>query len=164
MEQKSVDLLDMMQNAPDPLHAFAKMIAYFQTGPTEVIFAPESLNRSETNVGVECGEMARVLASYGVAYTADSYHLLYEWNANGREGGREYPTEEYWTEQIPHLPVHVHLGDLPRNLPEENDPMILGFFERLSALGYTGRVSLECKIPEQDFFLAATRLKAILRN
>jgi sugar phosphate isomerase/epimerase len=105
----------------------------------EITIAPESLNRSETNVGNDLGALAHALKARGAGYTADSYHVLYEWNAEGGEG------EPDWEGQIPFLPSHVHVGDLPRNAPEPNDPLILSFAARLKALGYDGRISLEAR-------------------
>ena len=162
--QSAIDLLDMMQSSESPLEGFAKMIEYFQTGPTGITFAPESLNRSETNVGNDCGELARVLQDHGVSYTADSYHLLYEWDSDYREGSLDYPSKGFWNDQIPFLPAHVHLGDLPRVLPNPSDPMIRGFMDRLNELGYDGRISLECTIPEKDYVRAADVLREIIRG
>lgn len=105
-----------------------------------ITIAPESLNRSETNVGNDLGTFATALRSRGVGYTADSYHVLYEWNADGGTGA---PDAEHWRIQLPHRPDHVHVGDLPRNAPEPGDPMIEGFAARLRELEYDGRISIE---------------------
>lgn len=107
--------------------------------PRGIVIAPESLNRSETNVGNDLGRLAYALRARGAGYTADSYHVLYEWNADGGLG------EPDWETQIPFAPDHVHVGDLPRNAPEPNDPLVLGFAARLRALGYDGRISLEAR-------------------
>ena len=103
--------------------------------------APESLNRSETNIGNDLGCLAEGLKFAGVGYTADSYHVLYEWHADFPTDA--YPSEEYWALQVPFLPTHVHIADLPRFAPRPDDPMVLGFARRLLELGYDGRVSLE---------------------
>ena len=76
--------------------------------------APESLNRSETNVGNDLGQLAKDLAAKGIAYTADLYHILYEANADG------HPPD--FAEQLPFAPLHVHLADLPRHVPAPDDP------------------------------------------
>ena len=106
-----------------------------------ITIAPESLNRTETNIGNDLGCLAEGMKYAGVGYTADSYHVLYEWHADFP--GEAYPTDEYWQIQIPFLPTHVHIADLPRFVPKSDDPMVQGFASRLLELGYTGRVSLE---------------------
>lgn len=57
-------------------------------------FAVEALNRTETNVGVQSGPLANAMAKYRLPYTADAYHILKEWDFDGREGGRTAPSEE----------------------------------------------------------------------
>lgn len=131
----------------DPLACekeFAEIVGELQghAGRHGIKLAPESLNRGETNVGTDLGRLARLLAQVGVSYTADSYHLLYEWEADGNQGS---PTEEWYREQLPTTPAHVHLADRPRNAPRSDDPALLGFVRRLKELGYDARVSLECR-------------------
>lgn len=111
--------------------------------PYGITVAPESLNRSETNVGNDLGMLARSLQGMGVAYTADSYHILYEWNADGGIDG-----EPDWVDQIPFLPAHVHVSNLQRKAPSADDPLVRAFFARLRDLGYDGRVSLEANLPD----------------
>ncbi len=106
--------------------------------------APESLQREETDVGNDLGRLARALRVVGVGYTADAFHVLKEWDFNGREGGRETPSQAHWEDQLPFLPLHVHFAPLSRRPPTENDPILAAFVGRLRALGYAGRVSLEC--------------------
>lgn len=108
-----------------------------------IVIAPESLNRTETNVGNDLGSFARLLKDHGVAYTADAYHVLYEWNANGGEGA---PSSSYWAEQLPFPPAHVHIADLARNVPYPEDPRLAGFVDRLRELGYDQRVSIEANV------------------
>jgi len=122
-----------------------------------IVVAPESLNRSETNVGNDLESLARALQARGVGYTADSYHVLYEWAAEGGEGA---PSAEHWREQVPFLPSHVHVGDLPRNAPEPGDPMIEGFATRLRELGYDGRISLEARRRDET----DEELRRVLQN
>ncbi len=100
-----------------------------------IVIAPESLNQSETNVGNDLAILARSLSARGVGYTADSYHVLVEAHGNPN-----------WESQIPFCPTHVHVGDLPRNAPEPEDPHIQGFAKRLKELGYDGRISLEARL------------------
>jgi len=87
------------------------------------------------------GCLAEGLKFAGVGYTADSYHVLYEWHADFPTDA--FPSEEHWALQIPFLPTHVHIADLPRFAPKPTDPMVQGFAKRLLDLGYDGRVSLE---------------------
>lgn len=138
----------------DPVRAeaeFIDVVAELQeiAEPFGIAIAPESLNREETNVGNDLGRLARALAERGLAFTADSYHVLKEWaRIVGPEAPREGPSEAFWREQIPRCPLHVHVGDLARNAPRADDPMMQGFARRLRELGYAGRVSLECRIGE----------------
>jgi sugar phosphate isomerase/epimerase len=94
--------------------------------------APESLNKSETNVGNDLGQLSALLAERRLGYAADAYHVLQE----------EGPTPD-WEQQLPYRPSHVHFASLARNVPEADDPMIQSFFDRLKALNYIGRVSFE---------------------
>jgi sugar phosphate isomerase/epimerase len=105
-----------------------------------VTIAPESLNRSETNVGNDLGSLARALKVDGVGYTADLYHILFEAHADGRAPDM--------TDQVPFLPTHVHLADLPRFAPDVDDPAVVAFAHRLRDLGYAARISLECQRPD----------------
>ena len=129
--------------------------------PGTTVFAPESLERSETNVGGDCASFSRILKKYNVGYTADAYHLLKEWDANGREGGLGIPTSAYWEDQMPHAPTHLHLAQLEgRRYPQPNDPMLHGFFARLRELDYNERVSLECNgFEPSDYPQAIANLK-----
>jgi sugar phosphate isomerase/epimerase len=106
-----------------------------------IVLAPESLNRSETNVGNDLGALARLLREQGVSYTADSYHILYEWRAAHPD--QDVPLPDLWETDLPFRPAHVHLADLPRYVPSPDDPMLRGFVDRLRTLGYDNRVSLE---------------------
>ena len=108
-----------------------------------IVVAPESLNRSETNIGNDLGLLALRLAKRGVAYTADSYHVLYEWQA--KNTGLLAPSNKLWESSMPLAPAHVHIATLPRVAPKVDDPKLLGFVIRLKKLGYDQRVSLECQ-------------------
>ena len=108
-----------------------------------ITLAPESLNRSETNIGNDLGQLAHRLANLGVAYTADSYHVLYEWKAQNPD--QATPPQSIWDVHIPFAPAHVHVATLPRVAPAPDDPKLSGFVTRLRQLGYDGRVSLECQ-------------------
>ncbi|AIE87298.1 sugar phosphate isomerase/epimerase family protein [Fimbriimonas ginsengisoli] len=128
---------------------FAKIAAEVNAiaGRYGIKIAPESLNRTETNVGNDLGTFARILRDHGVGYTADTYHVLFEWAA---EGGAGAPSAQHWAEQIPFAPTHVHIANLPRFAPQPDDSMLHGFVDRLRELGYDSRVSLECMLPGAD--------------
>ena len=105
-----------------------------------IAIAPESLNRSETNVGNDLGDLARALRADGVGYTADLYHILYEASAN------DHPAN--MGEQVPFLPTHVHLADLPRFAPAVDDAVRPSRSpDPLRDLGYSARISLERQRP-----------------
>jgi sugar phosphate isomerase/epimerase len=107
-----------------------------------IVIAPESLNRGECNVGTDLARLAGLLQVAGVAYTADSYHVLSEWVFGGNEAP---PPLDHWRDQIPFLPAHVHVGSRARVDPQPDDSDLQGFVKRLSELGYDERVSLECR-------------------
>lgn len=141
----------------DPLQAkaeFVNVVAKVQeiARPFGIVIAPESLTRLETNVGNDLGRLSRALAAKGLAYTADSFHVLKEWALDlGIEPAPvEGPSEQHWREQIPHAPAHIHIGDYPRNAPKADDPMMVGFARRVKELGYDARISLECNIGELE--------------
>jgi sugar phosphate isomerase/epimerase len=127
--------------------------------PYGIIVAPESLNRTETNVGNRLGKLATNLRTAGVAFTADSYHVITEWILSGNE---QPPPIEHWRDEVPYLPAHVHLGGRDRVDPLPNDPDIAGFVMRLFELGYDGRVSLECsRRPNQPLSKSLSDVKAL---
>ncbi len=107
-----------------------------------IVVAPESLKREETNVGNSMGDLARRLAERGVAFTADSHHLLRDWpHRSGQEGA---PSKAFWREEIPVAPAHIHISNFARTWPVSEDPGMRGFAQRLYEVGYDGRISLEC--------------------
>jgi hypothetical protein len=148
----------------DPGNAERKLAFWLQTGMMvsgKTLFAPESLERSETNVGCNCASFCRNLKDIRLGYTADAYHLLKEWDADGREGALDYPSADYWTDQMPHKPMHLHLAQLEGRLyPQVGDPMLVGFFARLREIGYDERVSLECnRLEPGDYKTAISNVK-----
>ena len=100
--------------------------------------APESLNPGETDVATSLPDMARALAERGAPYTADSYHALVE--TDTPDGGLDF-----WREQLPFAPIHVHFAPFDRSVPTGEEESLKTFFLRLRELGYDGRASLECK-------------------
>ncbi len=120
--------------------------------PFGIQIAPESLNRSETNVGNDLSLLALSLRDLGVGYTADSYHVISEWVFDGNEPAAPL---EHWRDQVPFLPTHVHFGDRARVDPAPGDPDVERFVARLKELGYDGRVSLECRRRDNQDLCAA---------
>ena len=99
--------------------------------------APESLNPSETNVGTSLPDLARALREREAPYTADSYHALVE--TGTKDAGLDF-----WREQVPFAPLHVHFAPHDRAIPTGKDATLQALFDRLRELGYDGRASLEC--------------------
>ena len=116
-----------------------------------ITIAPESLNHLETNVGTDLAELAHVLKSVSVAYCLDTYHVLVEHDGKSVD----------WTEQIPFLPAHVHLGNRPRNLPAPDDSSLMCAAARLKELGYSGLVSYEGSIKPDEFTSTLSAMRAI---
>ena len=153
-------LLSLAAPTPEDFHAELRNSVRSWMSP---LIAPEGLNRSETNLGTDTGSFAATLAYYGIPYTADAYHILKEWDFDGREGERDVPTAEFWETQIPFAPVHAHIADLPdRHAPTEDDVMLQGFFRRLKELDYQGGVSLEVRTPFEELTGAADRLRTLI--
>ncbi len=113
---------------------FADLVADLQLLADEynIRLAPESLNHTETNVGVKLAILSGLLHDRGLDFTADSYHILKE--------------SEDFTEAIPFLPAHVHIANAPRFAPSANDLELLPFIERLRTVNYEGTISIEGKI------------------
>jgi sugar phosphate isomerase/epimerase len=136
----------------DPGEYFAKfidLVAEIQALalPLGIQVAPESLKREETNVGNDLRSLALALDAVGVGYTADSHHVLAKWFS---DGGIGVPPYSLWEDQIPHVPQHVHLGDLARVSPWPDDTALRGFVRRLRDLGYAGRVSVEAGLKDDS--------------
>ncbi|MES1228027.1 MAG: TIM barrel protein [Armatimonadota bacterium] len=97
----------------------------------DIVIAPESLNRLETNVGNDLPELAHALREIGIGFTLDTYHVVYE--AEGK------PVD--WEQQVPFCPSHVHFGY--RSLQALDGKESQRVADRLKALGYDKRVSYE---------------------
>lgn len=142
---------------------FLDMVEQVQerANPYGIAIAPESLNRTETNVGTNLGSLARALRKREVEYTCDTRHLLVEWNldhgleahATGERNldhGLEahatcVPSQAYLEDQVPFAPAHLHLGTAAASAPQESDLGVWAVLERARSLGFRGRVSLECR-------------------
>ncbi len=99
--------------------------------------APESLNPGETNVGNSLPDLAQALAAENAPFTADSYHALVETETRDAE-------IDFWRDQMPLKPLHVHFAPFDRSVPRAEDSTLRAFFARLRELDYDGRASLEC--------------------
>lgn len=110
-----------------------------------LVVAPSNVAHTETNVGNDLADLMKRLEKHHVHACADAFHLLEEWDEEGREHDKKAPTENFWKHEIPALPAHVHMSSFPaRHAPKSEDPLLKGFVKRLTTLGYKGRVSLEC--------------------
>lgn len=146
-------------NMTEAHEKFLKAVAEFQGYAIkfEIKIAPESLNRSETNVGNDLGAMARLLRTRGVGYTADSFHALQEARANSRTADAAF-----WEEQLPFAPLHVHMASAERLAPSSEDPEMIGFAARLKALKYKGTFSLELGVEPADWAEAQAETRKLL--
>lgn len=155
------------RNAPEGVDTdegelkFCDVVAELQrfANQFDIRLAPESLNRSETNVGNSLVQLACRLQERGVGYTADAYHVLYEWKAENPD--TSVPDRGLWEEQLPFAPTHIHVADLDRHPPRANDPQLAGFVARLSELGYNGRVSLEAGVREESLERVCQDLRSL---
>lgn len=109
--------------------------------------APESLNRTETNVATDLGVLARMLRERRLAYTCDTRHVLAEWNLDhGKElSAASVPSVAYLEDQIPFAPAHLHLATVSASPPLDTDLGVWAVLERVQSLGFRGRVSFECR-------------------
>lgn len=123
-----------------------------------IVIAPESLRPEETNVGCFLGDFARMLNYRGVAYTADSFHVL-------NQPGAFPEDSSFWNSELPFAPVHVHLGDKERTWRVGEAEELRGFVGRLKELGYDGRVSLECSWSdfEKELPEALSQVRELMR-
>ncbi len=117
--------------------------------PLGVVVAPESLRRDETDVWNDLGPLAHALASRDLSYTADSYHVAWEWEVEGQDvtlaSSARFPDmPARMVDKVPFAPAHVHIANAPRTVPDPDDPFVCAFVDRLLSLGYAGCVSLEC--------------------
>ena len=114
--------------------------------------APEPLNRQECNLASDMAAMARRLNKRGLDFTVDSFHVLAEWKFE--QGTHAYPDEgpsiEFWREQVPTCPAHIHLADIHRSRPAHDDPMMQTFARRLKEVGFDGKILLECRWDDME--------------
>ena len=102
----------------------------------DLIMAIEPLNRRECNIINSVAEglaMAQRVDHERVRLLADSYHMFQDDEplSNLAEAGGAL--------------VHIHIADRPRNAPAEGAEELGPFFSALRAVGYDGRISIECR-------------------
>ncbi len=132
--------------AHDQLVAFCRMVAPLAQnhGVTVVI---EPLNRSECNVlntVSEGADLVNEVEHPGIRLLVDAYHLL-------RDG-------DSCDSIVTHgaLLAHVHIATIPsRFAPAAEECDFSDFFDALAKAEYTGRVSIEGKIPNPETELPA---------
>jgi len=129
------------RRAPDSHSAdwdreFVTIVSAIQSIATDygIRIAPESLNGTETNVGVKLERLSKLLVEAGLDFTADSYHLLAE--------------NEDFSRAIPVAPAHVHIANRSRMAPSTADIELTPFVDRLRECGFDGTVSIEGKIED----------------
>lgn len=132
--------------------------------PYGIAIAVEPLNAKECNLGNDQGKLARALADQGCGYCVDTFHLLHWWA--GLTPMEPSPSKRFLNDQIPFLPVHVHLSDFPaRSWPKKEDVVVKACIDRLLELGYDGRMSLECSLAwPEDLKPALEAMKALTGN
>lgn len=137
---------------------FVEAVQTWSRHATTIKIAPESLNRDETNVGNDLHELATLLLEKGVGFTADSYHVLREWQVEGEV--EDLPA--LWEYHMPTPPVHVHVSDCERRPPAKDDESIASFLRRLKQLRYDDRMSFECRWDDfaDEVGLAIDRLRS----
>ena len=155
---------DPSQRPGDADEAFMDIAAEIshKAAPRGVIIAPESLRQEETDVANDAEKLAAGLLRRGTAYTLDIYHALVEWR---RAFGLAAIDAQFVERHLTINPAHVHLSDIDRSLPQEGDPLVALVLRRLVALGFNGRVSLECSDGVmEDLALARARVAECLQD
>ncbi len=132
--------------AYDQLVAFCRMVGPLAHGHGVTVVV-EPLNKAECNILTSVDECARLVlevAHPGIRLLVDAYHLLRDGDslesivAHGR------------------LLAHVHIATIPNRLaPAAEDCDFSAFFAALAKAGYTGRISIEGKIPNPQVELPA---------
>jgi sugar phosphate isomerase/epimerase len=129
----------------DPVRAHGQIVEFCRmlapiAAEHGVTVAIEPLCRKECNVlntVRECGELAREVNHPAVRLLVDSYHLLID--RDSMEDIVRYGD----------LLAHVHVATVPnRFAPGLEECDLRPFFDALAKAGYTGRVSIEGKIPD----------------
>jgi sugar phosphate isomerase/epimerase len=121
------------------LVAFCQMLAPIAERH-DVTIAIEPLNQAECNVLTSVGECARLVREVdqpAVRLLVDAYHLLKDGDS----------LDDVVTNGS--LLEHVHVATIPSRLAPGMEPCDLGpFFKALLTSGYSGRVSIEGKLPD----------------
>lgn len=126
--------------------AFCRMVAP-RAHDHGVTVALEPLNKAECNVlntVSECAAVVNEVAHPGIRLLVDAYHLMRD--------------SDSYESIVTHgsLLAHVHVATVPNRLaPAAEDCDLSAFFSALAKARYTGRVSIEGKIPEPEKNLPA---------
>jgi D-psicose/D-tagatose/L-ribulose 3-epimerase len=119
-----------------------------------VTLAIEHLNRQESNIlnsVAECWQMAQEVAHPRVRLLIDSYHLLIENESLAI------------LSQVASAIAHIHIAQgTARDFPAGRDAPLAALFERLGAIGYAQRCSVEGYT--RDFAAAAPAALAAIRE
>lgn len=127
--------------AHEQLVAFCQMIAPLadKHGVTIVV---EPLNKADCNVLTtvsECALLVNETDHASVRLLVDAYHFM-------RDGDSYEALEKYG-----HLLAHVHIATVPNRLAPGAEPCDFSrFFQVLAKVKYTGRISIEGKIPNPE--------------
>jgi sugar phosphate isomerase/epimerase len=121
------------------LVAFCQMLAPI-AAQHDVTIAVEPLNQAECNVLTsvsECAQLVREVNQPAIRLLVDAYHLLKD-----NDSLADVVTNASLLE-------HVHVATIPSRLaPGMETCDLRPFFSALSAGGYSGRVSIEGKLPD----------------
>ena len=121
-EDANGQFLEMVSWCTDALHG------------TGITLALEAQNRKETNFITTLGEavsLAKTIDRPDVRVIADTYHL--------HEAAEPLDVVVASLERV----AHVHVSDSDRRAPGDGAYDFDGFFDRLKAFGYQGRLSIE---------------------
>lgn len=139
--------------AHDQLVAFCRMVAPMadKHGVTVVV---EPLNTTECNVLTtvsECASLVNEVDHPGIRLLVDAYHLMHD--------------ADSYDDIVTHANIlaHVHIATTPHRLaPGAETCDFSRFFDALADAHYTGRVSIEGKLPRPETELSAAL--TVMRN
>ncbi|HRU06789.1 MAG TPA: sugar phosphate isomerase/epimerase family protein, partial [Candidatus Brocadiia bacterium] len=143
--------------AHEQLVAFSGMLASLASnhGVTVVV---EPLNKGSSNVLLTVAESAALVREVGhpsLRLLVDAFHFMLDDN--------DYES----LVKNGYLLSHAHIATVPTRLPPGGEPCDFGpFFAALAKGGYSGRISIEAKIPnpEADLAKALKVMKGLAGN
>jgi sugar phosphate isomerase/epimerase len=101
----------------------------------------EPLNRGESNIINSVPEgvrLAKAVNHPSIRALADLYHIVVD----------DEPLDNIL--ETDGMLAHVHVADTGRFAPGTGEYDMIGFFRRLKAVGYAGRISVECTWKDFD--------------